>query len=174
MVILLCWIELNRVRRGCWRWCSACWCERIDRDSGLITVVGDELHCLPGGSRIYGRNGLLIYMRANTYSVEQMWYANVEKCHANMWQLAIPSLFQVHGISLCLDHISDPITSTKSCSILYDTEVAAGSDVFVRFKADTGVAMGICTTSTGLENAQAAIQDVSSCDTARRLYNGLN
>ncbi len=30
------------------------------------TVAGDELHCLPGGSRIYGRNGLLIYMRANT------------------------------------------------------------------------------------------------------------
>ena len=29
-------------------------------------VASDELHCLPGGSRIYGRNGLLIYMMANT------------------------------------------------------------------------------------------------------------
>ena len=40
--------------------------------SDRLAVVGDELHCLPGGSRIYGRNGLLIYIRVNTYSVERM------------------------------------------------------------------------------------------------------
>ena len=34
----------------------------VSRSDESELVAGDELHCLPGGSRIYGRNGLLIYM----------------------------------------------------------------------------------------------------------------
>ena len=87
---------------------------------------------------------------------------------------AIPRLFQLHGTSLCVNHISDPITSAKICFILYYTGVVAGSDMFVRSNSGISDAIGIHITARGLKNVLAAIRDIYSCDTARRLSSGVN